>query len=322
MKNIIYNYLTVERGEELTSSDNDSIIKFYLPLLGSESVTLYNFLSSKVKENPLFYFEYNLETLYLLLNTTKEKFENSRKKLEAIGLFKTFNNHKDSRVVISIKRPLNREEINKNTILKNALYNNLGKEIVDNLLENKAKKTSLHKENFEDISAHFLDVFADIEIANKPKSVDFIIGYGKTIKNELPFLKSQNNIELKTQLNLINSSIENEYEALLKYNNADFFKYLTKTPSSELEQNIISQLNKLTDDFKIINLVMLISFLHNNGSINWKQINSILNELNKRNISNFEASENYLDGKFTNSSNYKLTIAKKNFIKTNYLRSL
>ncbi|UUD35801.1 hypothetical protein NPA08_02425 [Mycoplasmopsis citelli] len=323
MQNITYNYFTIERSEDLTPSDQDNVLKFYLPIIGSGAVTLYNFLYNKIKVDKLYHSEFTFSGLCSFLNLDLALLAESRSKLEGIGLLKTYFNEQTNKLMFLIKRPLNKEEVKSNRLLKNALINVLGNDIVENLLESNVVKRTIISEHMQDISANFFEVFGEIKPPKAPRSIDLVIEAGKRIEESVKnnSFSSFKNIELKMPLHFLDKEIQNEYQALHAYKPLDFYNYLAKNQPQENANEIIKEFESLGFEYKVINFAMLISYLSSKVVL-LKQVSSILKELKGKDILSFELAENYLDGKYSNHKIYKKSIQSKNYIKRIYLNSI
>lgn len=322
MQHINYNFFTIERSEELTPSDNDNMLKFYLPILGAQAVTLYNYLYSKIKEDKYYHSEFTFSGLCAFLKLDEVQLSESRNKLEAIGLIQTFFNSQTNKLMFVIKRPLNKEEVKNNRLLKNALVECLGKDIVDSLLNANVFKSVIKPEYVQNISANFFDVFGALPAISKPKTIDLVIEAGKRIEESVKngsFAK--NTIELKTPIHFLNSDIQNEYQALQSYEPIQFFKYLNNNHILIDQIQTLKEYERLGFDYKVINFALLISYFASK-EISLKQTSSILKELKSKNILSFELAENYLDGKYSNHKIYRKSIESKNYVKRIYLNSL
>ncbi|UUM19581.1 MULTISPECIES: hypothetical protein [unclassified Mycoplasma] len=324
MQSIHYNYFVVERNEDLTPSDQENILNFYLPIIGSQAVTLYNFLYNKIKVDKLYHSEYAFSGICSFLSVKMDELSQSRSNLEAIGLIKTYFNEKTNKLMFLIKRPLNKEEVKSNRLLKNALINCLGKDIVDNLLASNVIKRSVPADYMKDISANFIDVFGEkMKAPKSTRSIDLVIEAGKRIEQSIQnnSFSSFKNIELKMPLHFLDQEIRNEYQALQTYEPLHFYNFLSKNQIQDNANEVIKEFLTLGFDNKVINLVMLISFLNKN-IVELKQVNSILKELSSKKIFSFEIAENYLDGKYSDHKIYHKSIKSKNYIKKLYLNSI
>lgn len=140
---------------------NKELNLLYLPLLESDAIKLYQFLSTKILNdknmtNNLLHFDIvdnlglDIKKIFLI-----------RKKLEAIGLLKTYYWQNGEKVVYVYKllKPLSFSEFFENNLLSMLLRNTLGDSNY-NLIVNKFKKNIVNFNDFKEITAKFSEVFS------------------------------------------------------------------------------------------------------------------------------------------------------------------
>jgi len=132
----------------------------YLPLLGNDAISLYNFLGSKMlsdKNLSKNYLHYDILDNLALSN---HKFIVARKKLEAIGLLQTFyiDNNGVGQFVYKIKQALNFSQFFGTPVLAQLLENTIGT-VEYKELSNYYSLDKVSFRSFEEITSKFSDVF-------------------------------------------------------------------------------------------------------------------------------------------------------------------
>ena len=175
--------------------EKDVIVSLYQPIIGVLAVNLYltltNDLSSDLIESECFPHQH----LIGLMGINLDEIVKARKKLEAIGLLKTFfredtiNNY-----IYVLYAPLSANEFLNHPILNVVLYNNLGKAEYDNLVEKYRTKKIITKD-FLDITTSFDKVFTSVN------------GYAFTNDDIVDEQTRKIEIDSNIDINLIISSI-------------------------------------------------------------------------------------------------------------------
>lgn len=188
----------------LTDYDRKLLVMLYQPVIGAMPINLYlNFWSdldkAEISSSELLH-EQLAKTLGVNLTTILE----SRQKLEAVGLLKTYvkkgtiNNY-----IYELYSPLTPNEVFNNPLLNTALYTNLGKNEYKKLVEYFTLPTIDSKE-YEDISCNFSDIFEAIAIEQTEGIYDAIR------KRNINNVEVIPNIDLNLILNLIPDDIINK----------------------------------------------------------------------------------------------------------------
>lgn len=185
----------------LNEEDHLNLILLYQPIIGSLAVGLYLTLWGYLDKNKINSKGNSHNDLVLNMQTKLEDIKESREKLEAIGLIKTYlkkgniNNY-----IYELYSPLSAYEFLSNPILNTALYNNLSKQEYKRIVENYTlPKIDLN--GYIDISSSFKDVFNFVSSAKQEN---------KNIKkaNHLD-LSFEPNIEFNELISLIPEEILN-----------------------------------------------------------------------------------------------------------------
>ena len=146
----------------LNENDRKIISMLYQPIIGSIATSLYYTLWSDLDKTELLSNEYTHHHLMTSLRIKMDAIINARKKLEAIGLLKTFvkkgnvNNY-----VYEMFSPISASEFLNHPILNIVLYNNIGKKEYENILKYfKVPRISLS--SYEEITSKFDEVFESV----------------------------------------------------------------------------------------------------------------------------------------------------------------
>ena len=144
------------------NKEKDIIVSLYQPLIGVLAVNLYltltNDLNEEKVESPILSHHHLMSLMLVNLDSIVE----ARKKLEAIGLMKTF--YKEDTInnyIYVLYAPLSANEFLNHPILNVVLYNNLGKMEYEKVVEKyRMKKVSV--KDFKDITTSFDKVFTSV----------------------------------------------------------------------------------------------------------------------------------------------------------------
>lgn len=146
----------------LNEKDRRIINMLYQPIIGSIATSLYYTLWSDLDKTELLSLEYTHHHLMTSLRIKMDAIVTARKKLEAIGLVKTFiKKEAVNSYVYEIFSPISAEEFFNHPILNIVLYNNVGKKEYENLL-NYFKVPKMNLSGYEEITSHFDEVFESI----------------------------------------------------------------------------------------------------------------------------------------------------------------
>lgn len=143
----------------------------YLPLVGSDAVRLYSFFGSKMFVDRNMSKNYLHYDIFDNLSLDEKRFVLARKKLEALGLLKSY--YLDNQYVYKIQKVLSFSEFFATPILAQLLENTIGSSEYSEL-KNYYMKDKVSFSNFEEISAKFSDVYqienSVSEVLNFPDS--------------------------------------------------------------------------------------------------------------------------------------------------------
>ena len=182
---------TVISKNVFSQHDQEIITMLYQPIIGSLSTGLYftlmNYINSKEVNH------------YHLMMSTKLNLDiiiDARKKLEGIGLLKTYYSKQDglNKFVYELYSPLSVLEFASSPLLSTLLINNIGKKDYEEILF-KFKTSDLDITNYKDITSSFNKIF---RLENIDASDNLEISLEKKVKNEVNVKSNINFNELFT----------------------------------------------------------------------------------------------------------------------------
>lgn len=190
----------VKNNTILNNEDRNLLISFYQPIIGATAINLYFTLWSHLDDSQILGSEYTHHFLMTSMGIKLSDILESREKLEAIGLLKTYvkkgsiNNY-----IYELYSPLDIHEFLANPILMNALISNIGKKEFKKLVEI-VTLPKIELSNYEDVTCLFSDVF------KVEKTLEF--------NENLPNIKKVNKLDIivnsKNDLNNILALIPEE----------------------------------------------------------------------------------------------------------------
>lgn len=146
----------------LNENDRKIISMLYQPIIGSMAVSLYYTLWADLDKTELLSAEYTHHHLMTSLRIKMDSIVTARKKLEAVGLLKTFvkkgnvNNY-----VYEMFSPISANEFFNHPILNIVLYNNVGKKEYESLLKY-FKVPRINLSTYEELTSTFDSVFESV----------------------------------------------------------------------------------------------------------------------------------------------------------------
>ena len=188
----------------LSDKDRNLLILLYQPLVGSQSISFYYTLWSYLDKMELISNEWTHHNILRDMMISNQELLDARKKLEAIGLIKTYvkkgniNNY-----VYELYSPITASEFINNPMLSMALYNAVGKLEYERII-NYFKIPKVNLKEYEDITSKFSDVF---EFTNIKFNDNLIYDIKKNSYRNLEILSK---IDLNTILSLISDDILNK----------------------------------------------------------------------------------------------------------------
>lgn len=263
----------------LNDNDRKILSMLYQPIIGVNPISLYLSFWADLNKTEVMSNEY---THHHLMSTTKFNLEDivvARKKLEAIGLLKTYFKIGDiNNYVYELYSPLSAFEFFSNPILSFSLYSSLGKSEYESVIAY-FKMPKINLSEFENISVRFSDIykitskdiedvtvknikngekldilvddFVDFEFLNKSISKAIMKPLSdstKSLINKLAYLYNFDNITIS---NIVMNSINEKgiiSESELKKNSKNYYLFENKgnTPklifnSKSSEKNIVEE---------------------------------------------------------------------------------
>lgn len=242
----------------LSDSDRKILTMLYQPIIGQLPISLYLTLWSDLDKLEIMSTEFSHHHLMTSMKLKLGDIVDARKKLEAIGLMKTYIKEDSvNNYIYELYSPLSASDFFNHPILNIVLYNNVGKTEYDKII-NYFKIPKINLKNFKDITSSFDEVFESVaytsfesineEIIRKNKSnininsqVDFdllISSLPKTIINERTFNKEIRDLIVKLSFvydlgileleNIIRSSINEKgviNKVLLRKNCRNYYQF-------------------------------------------------------------------------------------------------
>ena len=177
---------TVINKTILKSDINSLLFMLYQPIIGSDSINLYLTLCSYLDSQKLCSKKWSHHHLMTSTKQDLSKLIYAKEKLEAIGLLKTyFKKDEVDEYVYEVYSPLDPFEFFENPLLATSLYNNVGKEDFERIL-NSFKTPNISLKGYKDISCSFSDVFEVKEFLQVDKLLDDI-KYNNKLGLEMSF---------------------------------------------------------------------------------------------------------------------------------------
>lgn len=153
---------TVINKTVITSNDKKIITMLYQPIIGYTACSLYFTLLDDLDKKEQISNPITHHHLMAIMQLKLEEIVKAREKLEAIGLLKSYLKKESvNKYVYLLFSPLSANEIFNHPILNIVLYNNLGKEEYDKLV-NYYKVPRISLKDYEDITLSFDDVFSPV----------------------------------------------------------------------------------------------------------------------------------------------------------------
>lgn len=229
-----------------TEHDRKIVMMLYQPIIGSLATSLYFTLINYSNYNE----EYNHYNLMMNMKLNMDIILEARRKLEGIGLLKTFifrdNNIK--KFVYEIFNPLSVYEFTSSPLLNTLLINNVGKNDYLKIINNFEIK-NIDLSNYEEITLPFKSVF---KMENIDMSDNLEMNLERNIKNEINI---KSDIDLKGILELIPNDLLNKKsitkDIINLINNISYVYNLDDVAVKEIIINSINLSHKIDkEEFK------------------------------------------------------------------------
>ncbi len=153
---------TVVNKTVIKDLDRKLITMLYQPIIGYSATSLYFTLVDDLDKRELMSEDLTHHHLMSTMQLKLEEIVTARKKLEAVGLLKTyFKKEHVNNYVYLLYSPMSASEFLNHPVLNIVLYNNLGKKEYDRIVDFfKIPKVNL--KDYEDISSSFNEVFRSV----------------------------------------------------------------------------------------------------------------------------------------------------------------
>ena len=187
---------TVINKTVIKSLDRKLITMLYQPIIGYSATSLYFTLIDDLDKKELISEDLQHHHLMSTMQLKLEDIVIARKKLEAVGLLKTYvKNDTVNHYVYQLYSPISASEFLNHPVLNIVLYNNLGKKEYDRIVDY-FKVPKFNIKDYNDITSSFSDVFTSV-------SGNVLIENDNIMREETNKLR----IESRVDFNLIISSI-------------------------------------------------------------------------------------------------------------------
>lgn len=197
----------------LNDEDRHVLTDLYLPILGTESFSLYLLLWEKLPNKELITQRKPHAELFSLLGIDIKRFYEARIKCEALGLIRTFRKKDDigPYYVYQLFEPLSPDDFFRDDLLSIFLYEQIGDKRY-RLLADKYSHSELILQNSDEITKDFLEVFKlnNDDLINTPTDVENIRSEFSKTKKQKPVL-NENDIQ-PLDWELISDRIEQSFK--------------------------------------------------------------------------------------------------------------
>ncbi len=186
----------------LNENDRKNLIMLYQPIIGYKAISLYFTLWTYLDKREILSNETTHHQLITSMQLKLSDIIESREKLEAIGLLKTYVRKSNiNNFVYELYSPVGPFEFLNNPVLTISLYNNVGKLEYERIVEYyKVPKISLR--DYEEITCSFNDIFKSTNMSN----IDKIENINKYSSNKLDI---DSKIDIDNVISLIPDEIFN-----------------------------------------------------------------------------------------------------------------
>lgn len=206
MNNVLLPADTFIVSNKTVLNDKDRVIlnMLYQPLVGCEAISLYYSLWSYLDKSEVLSNEWTHHHLLTNMRISINELVDSRSRLEAIGLIKTYYKKGElNNYIYELYSPVSASEFINNPILSSALFTSIGKLEYEKIIAY-FKVPKLNLKEYVDISSRFSDIFA---FSNIPINDNIIYDLKKSNYRKLEILSS---IDLNTVLSLIPDDLLNK----------------------------------------------------------------------------------------------------------------
>ena len=210
------NYLfTTELDKQPTHIEFLSLRNLYLPFIGHQAVTFYNYLIDHnfIANGSVGMTKIEEASIYTGL--TMHEIDQSLKRLEAVGLLRTFQSADSKKIIFSIIQPLTPEKVRRNPVLYKAITAKIGKVQFERIFFI-TKNRELSKSEFKETTSKYHDIFTFMSENVEQKSDDTL---------DMPM-----------------TDIKNIDQAIQALTSAQFIKYITARDASPSQIHLAQRL--------------------------------------------------------------------------------
>lgn len=159
-------YIVVNKSI-INNQDRTILTMLYQPIIGPLPIILYFSLWADLDKTELISDEYTHHHLVTNMQISLHDILEARRKLEAIGLLKTFYKEEEiNNYIYQLYSPIKANDFFNHPILNVALYNNLGKKEYDKL-KSYFKTPRINTTGYEDVTASFTDIFKSVPLTSE-----------------------------------------------------------------------------------------------------------------------------------------------------------
>ena len=188
----------------LNDSDRNLLMLLYQPIIGSQAISLYYTLWSYLDKSELLSNEWTHHHLLRDMMISNKELIESKEKLEAIGLIKTYVKKGNiNNFVYELYSPISPSEFINNPMLNIALFNAVGKLEYERII-GFFRLPKINLKEYEDVTKKFSDVF-DFKV--EPLNDNLIYDLKSRNTKKLEILTK---IDINTILSLISDDILNK----------------------------------------------------------------------------------------------------------------
>ncbi len=158
----------------LNDNDRKLLVMLYQPIVGSVAISLYFSLWSYLDKMEFMSQEWTHHHLMTNMRMSLEDIIQSRERLEGIGLLKIYvKKDKVNNFVYEMYSPLSAYDFFLNPILSVSLYNNIGSQEYEKVMEY-FKLPEINLKNYEDITCRFKEIYDSTSTTTLEQVVDDI----------------------------------------------------------------------------------------------------------------------------------------------------
>ena len=229
---------TVINKTILNDTDHKILTMLYQPIIGYQAISLYESLKDDLDKQELISEEFTHHHLMSIMQLSLPEIIIAREKLEGIGLLKSYVKEENTNnYVYLLYSPLTVEEIFNHPILNIVLYNNIGKQEYDKLI-NYFKVPKINLKNYTEVTKSFDEVFSSEE----KTSMNIITDISKRESNNIYISKGINFDELIASIpesELTEKTFNEEIKSLI--NNLCFTYNINTNEMSNLVRNSLNE---------------------------------------------------------------------------------